>query len=50
MAFNLNKSNTVLAKALIKYIQRRKQRGLLALFGKIEYDPNYDHKQGRKKR
>ncbi len=30
--------------ALQEYVQRRKQIKILSLFGKIEYDPTYNHK------
>ncbi len=41
------KRETVTA-ALEEYIQRRKQREILALFGKIDYEPGYDYKRERK--
>ena len=31
-------------EALKEYIQRRKQVQILSLFGKVEYDPEYDYK------
>jgi Arc/MetJ family transcription regulator len=34
-------------EALLEFIQRRKQLKILELFGKIEYDPDYDYKRGR---
>jgi len=34
--------------ALDEYIRRRKQLKILELFGKIEYDENYDYKRERK--
>jgi Arc/MetJ family transcription regulator len=37
-------------QALEEFIKRRKQKGLLELFGKIDYDPNYDYKKARAKR
>jgi Arc/MetJ family transcription regulator len=37
----------VVTEALIEYIQRRNQLKLLHLSGKIEYDPDYDHKSLR---
>ena len=40
------KKDTVHA-ALREYIQKRKQKKILALFGTIDFDPTYDHKQGR---
>ncbi len=41
------KKDTVTA-ALDEYIQRRKQQGILSLFGTIEYDPAYDYKRERR--
>lgn len=41
------KRETVTA-ALEEYIQRRKQQEILALFGKIDYEPGYDYKRERK--
>jgi Arc/MetJ family transcription regulator len=35
-------------EALKEYIQRRKQLQLLDLFGKVEFDPEYDYKQQRR--
>ncbi len=37
-------------KALEEYIQRRKRLELLELFGKIEFDENWDYKAERRKR
>jgi Arc/MetJ family transcription regulator len=34
--------------ALAEYIQRRKQMRILSLFGKIDYDEDYDHKKLRR--
>ena len=34
-------------EALLEFIQRRKQLKILELFGKIEYDPDYDYKRDR---
>jgi Arc/MetJ family transcription regulator len=34
-------------KALQEFIARRKQRGLLELFGKLEWDPAYNYKAER---
>jgi hypothetical protein len=41
------KKDTVTA-ALDEYILRRKQQGILSLFGTIEYDPAYDYKRERR--
>lgn len=43
------KKETVNA-ALSEYVQRRKQLGILKLFGKIEYDESYDYKRVRRAR
>lgn len=37
-------------EALQEYIQRRKQLGILELFGKIDYYPDYDYKKERRRR
>ncbi len=37
-------------EALREYIQRRQQRKVLDLFGKIEFDAAYDYKKARAKR
>lgn len=37
-------------EALQEYIQRRRQFPMLTLFGKVDYDPDYDYKAQRKKR
>jgi hypothetical protein len=34
--------------ALAEYIQRRRQRDILSLFGKIDYDNGYDYKSERR--
>lgn len=41
------KRETVTA-ALHEYVQRRKQQEILSLFGKVDYDPNYNYKRERK--
>jgi Arc/MetJ family transcription regulator len=35
-------------EALKEYIQRRKQLQLVDLFGKVEFDPEYDYKKQRR--
>ena len=40
----------VVTEALQEYIQRRTQREIINLFGKIDYDPAYDPKQERSRR
>lgn len=39
----------VVTEALLEYIQRRKQIKILDLFHSIDYDPDYDYKEQRKK-
>lgn len=34
-------------QALQEYIQRHQQAQILTLFGTIDYDEDYDHRQGR---
>lgn len=34
--------------ALVEYVNRRRRLEILSLFGKIEYDENYDYRQARK--
>ena len=36
-------------EALREYVQRRKQLGILDLFGQIDYDPDYDYKEQRRR-
>ena len=36
-------------KALQEYIKRLEQEKIFALFGKIDYDPDFDYKQQRMK-
>jgi Arc/MetJ family transcription regulator len=36
--------------ALREYVMRRRQRGVLELFGKLEWDPDYDYKAERRRR
>lgn len=36
--------------ALAEYVSRRKQRRILELFGKLEWDPKYDYKKERERR
>jgi Arc/MetJ family transcription regulator len=36
--------------ALDEFIQRRKRQEVIGLFGKIEFDKNYDYKKSRGKR
>jgi hypothetical protein len=43
------KKETV-TEALQEYIARRKQAGIVELFGTIAYDPKYDYKKQRRRR
>ena len=36
-------------EALLEYIERRRQRRVVELFGTIDFDPRYDHKKQRKR-
>ncbi len=40
------KRETVTA-ALKEYVERRKQKEILSIFGTLDYDPNYDYKRER---
>jgi len=37
-------------RALVEYIERRKQLRLLSLFGTIEYDPKYNYRTERRRK
>jgi hypothetical protein len=39
----------VVTEALHEYIQRRKQIEVLDLFHSVDYDPDYDYKEQRRK-
>jgi Arc/MetJ family transcription regulator len=43
------KKDTV-TEALEEYIQRRKQAGILDLFGRVDFDRKYDYKRQRRRR
>jgi Arc/MetJ family transcription regulator len=50
IAKNISKHKTkraVVNEALHEYIQRRKQFEITKLFGKVEYDEEYDYKKQR---
>jgi len=36
--------------ALAEYVRRRKQLGILELFGAIDYEPSYDYKAERSRK
>ncbi len=40
---------SAVTEALHEYIQRRKQIDILDLFHAVDYDPDYDYKEQRKK-
>ena len=40
----------VVTEALQEYIQRRKQSEITKLFGKVEYEKDYDYKKQRKRK
>lgn len=42
------KKETV-TEALREFINRRKQAGVLELFGSVDYDPKYDYKKQRRR-
>ncbi len=42
------KKETVTA-ALMQYIAHKKQQEIVELFGKIDFDPEYDYKKARKR-
>ena len=42
--------NAAVTKALEEFIARREQRRLLELFGKVDWDPDYDYKAERSRR
>jgi len=46
---NKTKKATV-TEALKEYIQRRKQVQITSLFGKVDYDPDYDYKRTRSRK
>ncbi|MCK8603913.1 type II toxin-antitoxin system VapB family antitoxin [Desulfoferrobacter suflitae] len=36
-------------QALIDYIKHLEQTGIFSMFGKVEYDPDYDYKEQRRR-
>ena len=44
---NHNTKKATVTEALKEYIQRRKQLKIKELFGKIDYDPDYNYKDNR---
>jgi len=43
-----NTKKETVNQALMEFIQRRKQREIIALFGSLPQDSDYDYKKGRK--
>ena len=39
----------VVNQALEEFVQRHRQQGILEMFGKVHYDPDYDYKAARKR-
>jgi hypothetical protein len=37
-------------EALREFIQRRKQLGIIKLFGTVDFDPEYDYKRERRRK
>jgi Arc/MetJ family transcription regulator len=51
-AVKLGKHKTkkdAVTKALVEYIDHLKQEKILSMFGTVDYDPQYDHKQPRRR-
>jgi Arc/MetJ family transcription regulator len=46
----LKTKKAIVNLALNEFIQRRNRQDVIDLFGKIEFDKNYDYKKARKKR
>ncbi len=44
---NFKSKKAAVTQALQEYIQRHRQAQILQLFGTIDYDEDYDYKQGR---
>lgn len=36
-------------EALTEYVARHKRKQILTLFGKVDFDPDYDHKKDRQR-
>ncbi len=47
---NFSTKREAVTAALEEFVQRRKQLEILDLFGKVEFDPDYDYKKNRLKR
>jgi len=40
----------IVTEALQEYVQRHKQKRITEIFGTIDFDPDYDYKEGRRRR
>lgn len=49
-AAGLRTKKETVNEALREFIQRRKQLEALRIFGRIDFEPGYDHKKGRSRR
>ena len=45
----LKTKKAVVNEALMEYVRFRKQRGIIKLFGQIDFDPAYDYKSERER-
>lgn len=46
----LNTKKETVNQALTEFVQRRKQREVVDLFGKLPQDEDYDYKKGRRRK
>ncbi|MBI4687623.1 MAG: type II toxin-antitoxin system VapB family antitoxin [Nitrospirae bacterium] len=46
----LKTKKSTVNEALREFIQRRKQKDIISIFGKVEMDKSYDYKRERSKR
>jgi len=47
---NYKTKKAAVNEALAEYVSRRKQQKILELFGKVDFDPDYDYKAERRAR
>lgn len=45
-----NSKRETVNEALQEFVQRRKQKEILDLFGTVHWDPRYDYKKARRKK
>jgi Arc/MetJ family transcription regulator len=43
------KKKASVSKAILEYIQNLEQEKILSMFGTVEYDPEYDYKEQRRR-